>query len=257
MNSSNLPEWLKDGKLYEKGLHKGMEKWVVCEKNVNSEVWEYSLNEKNKSKILKNKKSFPKSFLTFLIVEETFVCEIAAKTGQLELLKYSHINSYFWDEQVCINAIEFGHLECLIYAHENNCPLGDKSMSFAAASSHLECLQYVTFVKTELLSFELYQLAVINNRLDNLKHLHSLEKMPVWDEIVCIDAASSGSYECLVYLHESFCPWDSRTCKYAALKGFIKCLKYAVEHNCPINTEECLEVARNKNIRNYLNSLKK
>jgi len=50
------------------------------------------------------------------------ICYVAAGNGYLDLLKYAHNHSYFWDKLTCYYASEKNHLECLKYAYENGCP---------------------------------------------------------------------------------------------------------------------------------------
>jgi hypothetical protein len=40
-------------------------------------------------------------------------CNIAAKNGWLDLLKWARLNGYHWDRETCSNAAENGHLEVL------------------------------------------------------------------------------------------------------------------------------------------------
>ena len=48
-------------------------------------------------------------------------CNMAAKHGHLDCMKYSHENGCPWDERTCEYVAKYGHLDCLKYAHENGC----------------------------------------------------------------------------------------------------------------------------------------
>jgi len=49
-------------------------------------------------------------------------CAYAARSGQLECLKYLHENGCPWDATACAYAARRNQLECLKYLHENGCP---------------------------------------------------------------------------------------------------------------------------------------
>ena len=57
-----------------------------------------------------------------LDVKNKNTCEIAAKNGHLEVLKYARENGCPWDEWTCSFAARNGHLEVLKWARENGCP---------------------------------------------------------------------------------------------------------------------------------------
>jgi hypothetical protein len=59
-------------------------------------------------------------------------CDIAAKKGHLECLKYAHENGCEWSAKTCFRVAHNGHLECLKYVHENGCPWDSDTCSNAA-----------------------------------------------------------------------------------------------------------------------------
>ena len=63
------------------------------------------------------------------------MCNIAAKNGHLDCLKYLHENGCHW-------AARNGHLECLKYAHENRCPWTADTCEYASKNNHIECIKY-------------------------------------------------------------------------------------------------------------------
>ena len=64
-------------------------------------------------------------------------CNLAARGGHLEVLKYLHENGCPWNEDTCWHAAEGGHLEVLKYAHEKGCPWDENTCSSAAEESQL------------------------------------------------------------------------------------------------------------------------
>ena len=135
------------------------------------------------------------------------MCNLAAKKGRIECLKYLHENGYPWDNWTCNYAAMNGNIECLKYAHENRCSWDEDTCFYAAENGHLECLKYAH------------------------------ENGCPWNEDTCEEAAKNGHLECLKYAHENGCPWDEDTCSHAAENSHLECLKYAHENGCPYPKE--------------------
>ena len=156
------------------------------------------------------------------------ICETAALGGNLEILRYAHINEYPWDELTCTYAAKKGHLECLVYAHENECAWDWYTCSNAAENGKLECLKYAH------------------------------ENGCPWDEITCTSAAGQGHLNCLKYAYENGCSWSRNTCFDAALWGQLHTLQYCYDNGCPWDGYEKflnengigikLKIIKNKNV---------
>jgi len=56
-----------------------------------------------------------------LPVDRGYLCR-AAKTGQLEVLKWAREHGCPWDARTCEAAAESGHTELLQWAREHGCP---------------------------------------------------------------------------------------------------------------------------------------
>jgi hypothetical protein len=131
-------------------------------------------------------------------------CNMAAKKGHLECLKYLHENGCECDSDTSKMAAFNGHLECLKYAHKNGCKWFSLTCQYAAYNGHLECLKYA--------------------------HKNGCK----WYSNTCRNAAENGHFECLKYAHENGCKWNSNTCAFAAKNGHLKCLKYAHKNGCKL-----------------------
>lgn len=55
----------------------------------------------------------------YRFLTSTFLSYLAAKNGDLDILKYAHKNGYHWNNSICAVA---SNLECLKFLHENGCP---------------------------------------------------------------------------------------------------------------------------------------
>jgi hypothetical protein len=69
-------------------------------------------------------------------------CNIAARLGHLDCLKYLHKNGYPWNNDTCNEAAANGHLDCLKYAHKHGCEWYYDTTYEAVANGHLDCLKY-------------------------------------------------------------------------------------------------------------------
>ena len=71
-----------------------------------------------------------------------FLCEAAARGGQLEKLKVLRANGCPWDRWTCSGAAYGGHLEVLQWLCTNGCPWDNMTCLSAAMCGHLEVLQW-------------------------------------------------------------------------------------------------------------------
>ena len=65
---------------------------------------------------------------------------IAAKYGDLKVLKYLHEHKYAWDERTCNFAEQNGHLECFKYAYELDCPWSRTTKNI---KGHRDIIEYM------------------------------------------------------------------------------------------------------------------
>jgi hypothetical protein len=202
-------------------------------------------------------------------------CEVAARGGHLDVLKYARENGCLWEvsspyKGMCISAIIGGNVECLKYVQERKCqmPLDNRPCERAAEHGHLEMLKYLRSLGCAL-SGETVTLAIKNGHLDCVKYLHEEEKMVKlnsetmdialdlevmkylksvevpWSEYTCSKAAGAGRLDCLKYAHENGAPWKD-SCHEAAKAGQLDCLKYAHENGAHWNTYSVIDLAASK-----------
>lgn len=75
-----------------------------------------------------------------------WLCEHAAREGDLWLLQWAHEQSCPWNADTCWAAAEGGHLGCLKWLHEHGCPWFGRTCLAAAYGGHLDCLKYLVCV---------------------------------------------------------------------------------------------------------------
>ena len=74
----------------------------------------------------------------------SFLCAATAGVGDLEALKaLCRAENFPWDEMTCDLAARGGHLEVLKWAHENDCPWGVYTCSHAAGENHQRLCQHL------------------------------------------------------------------------------------------------------------------
>ena len=74
---------------------------------------------------------------------QEYLCEAAARSGQLEELKLLRADGCSWDRSTSRAAAEGGHLEVLQWAHANGCPWDEGTCRGAAEGGHLEVLKWL------------------------------------------------------------------------------------------------------------------
>ena len=105
-----------------------------------------------------------------------FLCQAAARSGQLEELKLLHQNCCPWNKKTCQGAVGSGHLDVLQWLRENGCPWDEYTCKMAAEGGHLEVLQWA--------------------RANDCP----------WNEGMCLVAARGGQLEVLQWLRTNGCP---------------------------------------------------
>ena len=73
---------------------------------------------------------------------EEYLCQAAARSGQLTELKALRADGCLWHRSTCTAAAMGGHLEVLQWARENGCPWNKQTCHNAAKCGHLEVLQW-------------------------------------------------------------------------------------------------------------------
>ena len=107
---------------------------------------------------------------------QEYLCQAAARSGQLEELKVLRENGCPWDANTCSGAARGGNIEVLQWARANGCPWDKYTCARAARGGHLEVLQRL--------------------RANDCP----------WDEYTCHHAAYGGHFEVLQWACAKGCP---------------------------------------------------
>lgn len=200
------------------------------------------------------------------------VCELIAKTGNLQVLKWAHHEGFPWNENTCFAAAENGNLSCLQYAHEHgcqyrcaklwkaaafgghiavlewlltiDCPFDEEACAGAAAGGHLDALKWLLTIGCPI-DEDACAGAAANGRLDVLKWLRERTNPFSWDSWTACCAAENGHVDCLEYAHKNGCDIGDRgLVRGAAKNGHLDCLKYMLDNGFYVDRYTCEEAAK-------------
>ena len=166
---------------------------------------------------------------------ETDFCYGVAATNKLELLKWiREEKKCAWDEETSAVAARQGNLEMVKYCVANRCPINASSCRNAARNGHLECLKYLHEEAEAPWDWKTASEAAENGHLHILEYLVERE-YDEFDENACSWAADQGQLDCLKFLHETAkVPWDSEAVRRAHENNHPECLQYLLDNNCPL-----------------------
>jgi hypothetical protein len=144
----------------------------------------------------------------YLIAEQCpcndVACEMAAKNGHLETVRFLHESGCPWDPTtICCRAAVSGHVELMRYLKQQGCVLSEGAMCTAAARGFLRMCQYLR-----------------------------AEQCP-WEKYACTTAAGGFHLDTLRWLHEQGCPWGVYDVRYAAATGGYVCVLAYVQDVAP------------------------
>ena len=167
--------------------------------------------------------------------DETWFCIRVARTNKLELLKWAREEKKCeWDELTIYVAARQGNLEMVKYCVANECPINEYACARAALNGHLECLKYLREEAKAPWDYGTSFWAARNGHLHILEYLVE-RKYDQYSELACNWAAKYGHLNCLKYLHETAkAPWDYMAVQRAHENNQLECLQYLLDNNCPL-----------------------
>ena len=193
-----------------------------------------------------NDKKYINFFFNNNLIIPTNICDFAAQSGNINILKYLHDELYFpLNKTTMVATAECGNLECMKYLFENGCEW-DEKVTMYSARTNFECLQFSILNNCPKHPFTCL-FAAISGNIKALQFAH--ENNCYWDEKVC---SNSANVECLKYAHENGCPWDEYTCSTAAIYNRFECLKYAHENGCPWDKTTCSNAVANNSLESLI-----
>ena len=179
------------------------------------------------------------------VVDQVWFCREVVLTNKLEFLKWAReVKQCQWDEKTMNVAARTGNLEILKYCISNHCPCDEEaSCKHAAIEGHLDCLRFL-FAKVKpsrKTDVEAAGQATGAGHVEILKYLVEERKISDVAKFACAgQAAWHGQLDCLKYLvEEAKVPLDNtRYVSFARYKEHHDCLNYVREKGCPELTDE-------------------
>jgi hypothetical protein len=169
------------------------------------------------------------------VIHQPRFCQEVAETNKLELLKWIREEKKCkWNESTIGVAAKKGNLEMVKYCVANECPVDAWASILAPKNGQLECLKYLH--EEVKVPWDHDTAAWAAHR----RHLHILEylverKFDKYDVLACLWAAKEGHLDCLKYLHETAkAPWGLNAIVYAHENNHPECLQYLLDNDCPL-----------------------
>lgn len=179
------------------------------------------------------------SFLCNEKYRPTFVnnlCDYAAFSGNLELLKFLKEKNYPLRFLTYEQAALGGHVHILEWLKEHNCEKGFRTYIYAMMNGNIKILEW---------------LKQNNHTFDSRSDLcrHAVEKGSIellewannngspWNAETISDAVTSNNLEIIKWLKNKGCPWNESACTNCAIQGYLHILKWLRENGCPWNNK--------------------
>ena len=179
------------------------------------------------------------------VVDQVWFCREVVLTNKLEFLKWAReVKQCQWDEVTMNVAARTGNLEILKYCISNHCPCDEEaSCKHAAIEGHLDCLRFL-FAKVKSsreTEEQVARQAAAYGHLDILKYFVEERRIPEEVKSDCMaTAAWHGRLDSLKYLVEKakvpLNDWEDIA--YARYYEYPDCLNYLLEKGCPEPTDE-------------------
>ena len=179
------------------------------------------------------------------VMDQAWFCWQVAQTNKLEFLKWAReVKQCEWDEWTMNVAARTGNLEILKYCISNHCPCDEEaSCKYAALGGHLDCVRFL-FDKVKPsrdTEEDAAHQAAGHGRINILKYLIEERKIFYAVKLDCVATATRfGKLDCLKYLvEEARVPLDN--CRYVAFARYYEqpeCENYLLEKGCSEPTEE-------------------
>ena len=180
------------------------------------------------------------------VVDQAWFCAEVAGTNKLELLKWAReVKHCEWDEWTINAAARTGNLEMMKYCFSNDYPCDEKeSCKHATIGGHLDCLRFL-FDKVNP-SRETEEKVAIKaaayGHLDIVKYFVQEKKIPEVVKVRCVAfAARYGHLDCIKYLLGEEAKAPLHNWRYTACARYYEqpdCLNYFREKGCPELTDE-------------------
>ena len=191
------------------------------------------------------------------------LCNEAARSGHLDVLRWFRKKGCPWDAKTCAAAAEGGHLWILEWLRKKGCPWDEATCSYAAHEGHLEVLQWARKNGCPW-NKDAYWNAAIKGHLAVLEWLHG-NGCPGQDKYLAYEVATNNQLEVLQWLVANGCWWfqyecwecssgdtqewigslkDDSTCLHAASCGDYDVFVWAVGLEFPYDKQACIEAAK-------------
>ena len=210
------------------------------------------------------------------------ICDLAAKGGQFEVLKWAREQGYHWSSLTCTYAAGINRFDIVNWARDSGCRWSDLTLAAAVENENFDAVKQLCS-RGITVSLHAYNAACKTGRIDIFQWLDSTSSTMVptqtWEIAakygqldmlkwakndgrhmtgVCRGAAEGGHLEVLKWAREVGFHWKSANqhdtiCDLAAANGDLEMLQWAIEQGCPHSILSC---AKNAAVNGRLEVLK-
>lgn len=140
--------WAREHRM-EDFIYSGMTKWFRAAENGHLHIlkWAYDRNYRMANKCTVHDVSFNWDNFSWRNRFDQCtcgrnICAYAANRGQLDILKWAHSNSIYWDSHTCMEAARNGHFDILKWARSNGCPWNPWTLAEAIQNDYREIFEW-------------------------------------------------------------------------------------------------------------------
>ena len=221
-------------------------------------IWSF-IDNKTIKKFTKTSKNTRKALeITQLVWKRlrTYVCNLAAENGYLDILKLARQINCPWDEYTPAWAARGGHLEIVkwVRSMDTPCPWDKWTPAWAAENGHLEIVKYY-HESGHRWDKLIPECAARYGHLHIVKYCYENGYEWNWKTPAC--AARYGHLHIVKWLRsrDPPCPWNRLMPAWAALNGHLEIVKYCYENGCEWEESRIRKKAQIRNHHHILEYL--
>jgi hypothetical protein len=204
----------------------------------------------------------------FKISKKDFsTCELAAESGNFELIKLLRKEQFPWDYKTCKKAALNGHFEILKWAIENSCIINPKVLLASYNSGKLEISNFVetkllksydlpNLFKSDIIFFsKAFYASVRGGNLDIVKYIFNFRNSWKNLDLTCHIAAGEGYIHIIEWAIKNGLSWNSEIYDFAARCGKMEVLIYLFQNGCPLPKSKVMDLSSSAAISGNLEIL--
>jgi hypothetical protein len=169
------------------------------------------------------------------------VCELAARSGNVEMLQWLKGQGFEFNYFTFIAAASAGQLQVCEYLHTEGCEWNDFVTSGAATEGHTSVLTWLVEHGCPYDEQSICNAAACSGNLQTL--VAAKQHGSILTAHTMGAAARYGTLAMCQYLHAEQCPYDADCCKTTAESDNVDILRWLLQQGCPMNADKVCTAA--------------